>query len=188
MHTRHPFSLLSRAVGVELALALALASIVTVQAAGSPATASAIQGEVDGHPIAVTEVPRFHCHDLASPVIRCFTTAAARDADEAAVVRALALGGTHTTGATAVTSTPYVRWYLDADYGGPSFDAFLPYRDLGTIGWNDKISSFTTYAGGHARWWRDIGFAGASWDWGAGVSVPNVGSAANDQFSSVGRL
>ncbi len=188
MRARRPFSLPSCSLGVGLALLLTLGSITSVQAAGTSAATPAIQAEADGHAIALADVSRYHCHDLASPLIRCFATAAARDADEAAMVRALSPGGTLTTDASAATTSAYVRWYLDANYGGPSFDAFLAYRDLGTIGWNDKISSFMTYAGGHPRWWKDIGFAGVSWDWGAGVSVPNVGTAANDQFSSVERL
>lgn len=188
MRARRPFSLPSSAFGVGLALALALVSVASAAAVGTTAAASAIQAQVDGHPIAAADVSRYHCHDLASPLIRCFTTAAARDADEAAMTGAATVVAGDAPGGTAATVTPYVRWYLDVNYGGLSFDASVAYRDLGTIGWNDKISSFMTYTGGHARWWRDVGFAGVSWDWGVGVSVPNVGPAANDQFSSVERL
>lgn len=173
-------------------LVLVLVSVSSVQAAATPADPPAMRAELGGRAISLGDVSRFHCHDLASPLIRCFETPAERDADEAAMAVAMLAdrpGALGTTGSTY----PYVRWYLDANYGGPSFDASVAYADLGTIGWNDKISSFLTYSGGtysggHPRWWRDVGFAGVSWDWGVGVSVSYVGDAANDQFSSVERL
>lgn len=161
----------------------------SVHAAGTPAVhPPAIQAELNGHAISLADVSRSHCHDLAYPLIRCFLTPVERDADEAAVAMAMSPGRSAPFGAAASAISPYVRWYLDANSGGPSFDASVVYSDLGVIGWNDKISSFMTYAGGHPRWWRDVGFTPVSWDWGVGVSVAYVGNAANDQFSSVERL
>lgn len=36
---------------------------------------------LDGEPIPAHDVGRYHCHDRDFPLIRCFTTEAARDAD-----------------------------------------------------------------------------------------------------------
>lgn len=171
-----------------MGIVLALLSVSPVQAAATPAgSPPVIRAEVGGRPIPLADVARFHCHDLASPLIRCFPTSAERDADEAAIAAIGASPDGAPTLASSSVISPYVRWYLDANSGGPSFDASIAYSDLGAIGWNDKISSFLTYAGGHPRWWRDVGFTPVSWDWGIGVSVPYVGDAANDQFSSVER-
>lgn len=184
-----PHRSVGRLGGIGLRLLVALVPLLspTVPATlGGPAT---LRAELNGHPIPLAEISRLHCHDRAYPLIRCFGTSAERDADEAAT--ALVAGSPASVpapGIGASTSYPYVRWYRDANYGGPSFDAYVAYTDLGVIGWNDSISSFITYAGGHPRWWQNVGFSGVAWDWGSGVSVGYVGAAANDQFSSVERL
>lgn len=173
---------------VGLAAVIALVAVWTVSTTTTAADPMALKAELDGRPIALRDVSGYHCHDRAYPVIRCFSTALERDRDEglasAATIPAPAGNGVEAITTAAIA---YVRWYLDANYGGPSFDASIAYSDLRTIGWNDKISSFSTYPGGHPRWWRDGGFTGSLWDWGT-TSVPYVGDAANDQFSSVGRL
>jgi hypothetical protein len=166
----------------------AIATLAAAWAASATATAAdptALRAELDGRPIGLADVSRYHCHDRAYPLIRCFDTALERDRDEG-VVGATTKPATNGDVAEAITAAaiPYVRWYLDANYGGPSFDAYIDYRDLGSVGWNDKISSFQTVLGAHPRWWRDLGFVGTSWDWGS-TSVPYVGDAANDRFSSV---
>ena len=176
------------ALGVAAVVALAAASAAYATTTAANTTAAdqmALRAELDGRPIALIDVSRFHCHDRAYPVIRCFGTALERDRDEG-VADAATKPATDGGGAEAITAAaiPYVRWYLDANYGGPSFDAYIDYRDLGSLGWNDKISSFRTFLGAHPRWWRDIGFTGTSWDWGS-TPVLYVGDAANDRFSSV---
>ena len=146
------------------------------------------KAELDGRPITLGDVSAYYCHDRAYPVIRCFGTSLERDRNEG-LAGAATKPAPDSDNANAITTAayPYVRWYLDANYGGPSFDASIAYSNLGSLGWNDKISSFSVYPGGHPRWWRDVGLTGGSWDWGT-TSVPYVGDAANDQFSSVGRL
>jgi hypothetical protein len=175
-----------RSVG--LAGIVALATVWIASGATTAADPMALTAELDGRPIALGDVSGYHCHDRAYPVIRCFGTALERDRDEGVPEAATkpAMDGDSAEAIAAATDS-YVRWYLDANYGGPSFDASLAYSDLGSVGWNDKISSFSTYPGGHARWWRDVGLTGGSWDWGT-TSVPYVGDAANDKFSSVERL
>ena len=154
-------------------------------AGASPTSAASEDGSaravLDGLPIAIGDISRYHCHDRAFPLIRCFHDSASRDLDEQtapALKQSAGLSG---------TVTPYVRWYADGGLLGPSFSASIPYANLGDVGWNDAISSFSTYPGGHPRWSQDIGSGGTHWDWGF-ASVTYVGDAANDKFSSVERL
>jgi len=162
---------------------LAVAAILTLTvastaAAGSPAGGTERLAQLDGQAIALADVARFACHDRDFPVIRCFTSSAERDRDLVAQARLTEL----------VTVTQYVTWYDNGSYREPpSFTAFWSEPDLTIYGWNDKISSFRTYNGGHPRWWQDVGNKGTSWDWGT-LSISYVGDAANDQFSGVERL
>ncbi|MBI3747334.1 MAG: hypothetical protein HY262_00570 [Chloroflexi bacterium] len=148
---------------------------VPVAAASTPPIAHAV---LDGRPLALADVYRYHCHDRSYPLIRCFLDPAQRDLDELAAASAAEL---------STSVSPYVRWYADRDLLGASFDATNPYSNLGDVGWNDKISSFSPYPGGHPRWSQDIGYGGTRWDWGT-APVSYVGDAANDRFSSVERL
>lgn len=149
--------------------------------AAAPTIATAppsLRAELDGSPIALADISRYDCHDRAYPLIRCFRSPAERDADAA---------GRQIDGVEPLSATggPFVRWYADANFTGASFDAYFAYRDLGTIGWSDRISSFSPYGAGYPRWWTNVGFSGQPWDWGPGVPVAYVGGDANDTFSSV---
>ncbi|MGZ8822291.1 MAG: hypothetical protein ACXWX1_13345, partial [Aeromicrobium sp.] len=165
--------------GGPLALAAILAtSVASTAAAGSPGGGAERRAQLDGHAISLADVARFQCHDRDFPVIRCFTSAAERDRDM------VALGSS----AEIQSATHYVTWYDGANYPEPpSFAAYWSEPDLTIYGWNDKISSFRTYNGGHPRWWQDVGNKGSGWDWGTS-SMAYVGDAANDQFSGVERL
>jgi hypothetical protein len=160
-----------------LAAILAL-GVASTAAAGSPAGGAERRAQLDGRTIALADVARFACHDRDFPAIRCFTSSAERDRD----MVELALS------AELVSVTHYVTWYDGANFPEPpSFAAYWSEPDLTSFGWNDKISSFRTYNGGHPRWWQDVDNKGSAWDWGT-VSKAYVGDAANDQFSSVERL
>jgi hypothetical protein len=165
--------------GGPLALAAILAaSVASTAAAGSPAGSGERRAQLDGRTIALADVARFQCHDRDFPIIRCFNTAAERDRDM------LALGSS----VELVSAIHYVTWYDGANFPEPpSFAAYWSEPDLTIYGWNDKISSFRTYNGGHPRWWQDVGNKGSAWDWGT-LSKAYVGDAANDQFSGVERL
>jgi len=150
------------------------------------ATASpSLRAELDGSPIALTDVSRYDCHDRAYPLIRCFKSPAERDADAWVMGAARETASNDASETPLAAASPYVRWYVDANFTGASFEAYYAYRDLGAIGWDDRISSFVPLSAGHPRWWRDIAFSGEAWDWGPGVPVAYVGGDANDRFSSV---
>ncbi|MGC8634883.1 MAG: hypothetical protein ACP5VP_09510 [Candidatus Limnocylindrales bacterium] len=138
---------------IVLAGAFLIGSAVLPLAAPRASAVDGLHATLDGAAVPLQSVAQFTCHDRDYPLIRCFRDAAARDADLAAA----APGGT--------TSSPdlpsaFVRWYRDADYGGPSFEAYNSYPDLSVIGWNKQISSFTTLNGGHPVWWQDTNYAG----------------------------
>jgi peptidase inhibitor family I36 len=142
--------------------------------------------------IELEEVGDHHCHDLASPTIRCFATELERDEDAESIVVSSAVsvsGGAELSGARAVqmaaTAVTYVRWYEDSNYGGSSYSTLNPVVDMATIGWNDRISSFKSLNGGRPKWWQDSNYSGPWWQWITSAWVPYVGDSANDRFSSV---
>ena len=136
---------------------------------------------LDGQRIDGREAANFYCHDRDYPVIRCFRTDADRAAEEKAPVGASAGAIVGGVGPASFLS-PYVRWYRDASFSGPSFEAYVYEANLAAIGWDNMISSFTPLNGGHPLWWTGPNRSGNKWDWGT-ASVANLG-AANDQFSS----
>lgn len=127
----------------------------------------------------------YDCHDRDYPIIRCFRSPADRAQEQARVASMSATSEGSTVEALGLLS-PYVRWYRDSGFSGPSFEAYDPYRDLSVIGWDNQISSFVPLNGGHPVWWSGPGFTGTRWDWGT-ASAANLG-VANDQFSSVSKL
>ncbi len=136
---------------------------------------------LDGQRIDGREAANLFCHDRDYPVIRCFRTAA----DRAAEAKGLAGAPDGTVAGSigpASLLSPYVRWYRDANFSGPSFEAYVYEPDLAAIGWDNQISSFMPLNGGHPLWWAGPNRTGTKWDWGT-ASAATLG-AANDQFSS----
>ncbi len=160
-------------------------------AGGLPASVSAVPAR-DVTPVVYLGAQRIdpgaivdlYCHDRDYPVIRCFLTAEQRATEEVQAAGGIEAATLDPT-ATALLS-PYVRWYRDTNFAGPSFEAYLAEPDLAAIGWDNKISSFTPLNGGHPAWWSGPNRTGTKWDWGT-ASVGVLG-AANDQFSSVAKL
>ena len=128
----------------------------------------------------------YACHDRDYPIIRCFRSPAERAEEQARAAASTSATADGSTAEALGLLSPYVRWYRDAGFSGPSFEAYDPYRDLGVIGWDNQISSFMPLNGGHPVWWSGSGFTGTRWDWGTG-SVGSLG-LANDQFSSASKV
>ena len=131
-----------------------------------------LQARLDGRAIPLKDVAGYYCHDRGYPVIECFTSAGDRDTDS-------------TSASYGVLSAPFVVFYQDEDYRGLNYEAWNAIPNLGTIGWNDMVTSFKSLNLGRPRWFKDAGYGYPSWRWAAGAWVPNVGDAANDAFSSV---
>ena len=176
----HPYLRLTRAVRLCVAGALLGAALVGAgPGSSSPTLASSgpvLHATLDGRAIPLSDIGRYHCDDLAAPQIHCFTSAAARDADVAALQRLVS------------PMTPaYVQWWDNAypTSSSGSYVASLRYPDLRTIGWNDRISAFVGLGSHAGRFGQDIGITGRLYNFCCNVSVPNVGDAWNDTFSSV---
>ncbi len=133
-----------------------------------------LQAVLGDDSIPLTQVVSHHCHDRDLPVIRCFETAEERDDD-------LEVGGRH----ARLAVVAYVLLFIDENYGGVSFTAHNPMPNLGTVGWNDKITSFKSLNGQRPRFYSDANYGTPSWRWAAGAWVSNVGSSANDVISSL---
>lgn len=145
---------------------------------GAPATEAAtgtLRATFRGARIPLREIRQHHCHNARHAVIRCFASSAERDQDLAGSRFAV----------TAGTAVAYVTFFEHAYYGGSSLTVTEPIPHLGTLGWNDAISSFKSLNGQKPKWWPDTYYAGLPWQWGAGAWVSYVGDGANDRFSSV---
>jgi hypothetical protein len=156
-----------------------LALPMTVSAA--PATPGVPAVYLGAQRIDSREAANFYCHDRDYPVIRCFRTPADRAAEENGLAGAPEAAIVGSVGQPSLLS-PSVRWYRDANFTGPSFEAYVYEPDLAAIGWDNQISSFMPLNGGHPLWWTGPNRTGNRWDWGT-ASAATLGSA-NDQFSS----
>lgn len=142
----------------------------SVHAAHPPESSATL----DGRPIAMDEIPSYHCHDALWPEIMCFMSVAARETDLAERAQDMTL-----------VADPYAIVYVDENYGGGSVTLFNSYPDLGAMGWDNVITSFKSLNGGRPKFWDGLNYTSTGWRWAAGALVPNVGSGANDKFSSV---
>jgi hypothetical protein len=176
----------SRSMRVRLALLLVslLASVPLTDAwAASPD--SKTYAVYAGRRMPLAEVRHNHCHDGKAPEIRCFASADQRDVDIHEIETTGGDPRKQAVEGSAITGVYYVVFYEHADYGGASFMASVSYPNLGSIGWNDAVSSFKSLNGQRPKWWEHSDYGGSAWHWASGAQVPNVGSAANDRFSSV---
>jgi len=141
--------------------------------------------ELEGRPIPPTEAGNYHCHDFDYPLIRCYRTSAELEDAAARRTEGGGLDGMDTGSADAGTaSVSYVRVFSDANHKGTSAYLNQPYDRLGDIGWNDRISSFTSLTSAGGRFWQDTYGRGWSYSFCCLQSVGYVGDAYNDQFSS----
>lgn len=159
-------STIVRAIAV--ALLLALVFPLSASAAGLSAT-------LDGKRLRLDRVPEFNCHDFDYPVIRCFSSPEGISADVAARLEGgpasarLLLGG-------------YVTAYEDSGYLGSSISLSADYASLGSIGWNDRISSFKSF-GAVGGFWEHSPPAGFYYGYTTNTQVSNLGTY-NDRFSA----
>lgn len=130
-----------------------------------------LRATLDGASLPLSKVASYDCHDLRYPVITCFRDVEDRDRDMQRP--------------DVVDSLPYVNVFRDEDYGGQSYIISESEPNLASIGWNDVITSFKSLNSGRPRFYQDASYGTPSWRWPAGAWVANVGTYANDKFSSV---
>lgn len=195
-HSRDPRAVTDHAAAMTVRpqLLLAAAAIIGVMmmAASTGHGANDIRFRLDGEPIGLERAAQLHCHDFDYPVITCFRTLAALEAEAARRMRSTREGSTpadaarvDTLDAVAASLTSgYVQVFADGAYGGSSAALSVDYSNLGAIGWDDRISSFKSF-GASGRFHIDPAFSGNSYVFGTTAQVSYVGDSWNDRFSSL---
>lgn len=159
---------------------LALVAVLALATASQPALASAsgLTADLAGAPLALAEVGSYYCHDLDYPRIHCFRTLrqveASADAMSAGVLSV-----------AAATSAQYLRVYDLQGYAGPSMIMSANYNDLGTIGWNDRISSYVALNGLSFGLWTNTMMTGNGLLGCCSQSASSLPSGYDNQISSV---
>ena len=169
-----------RLISMGLIAGFALLAVGPARAAAPVPLGATVAPDLDGRPIAVSEISYWYCHDLDYPRIHCFRS-------PVDLTRVLTTRGTRprTDAVGMSTALVYVIAYRDAGYLGPSIAISRDYDDLRTIGWNDVISSFKAVNGLYGHFAVDIYNGGRTYPFCCNVSASYVGDAWNDQFSSV---
>ncbi|MCU0483555.1 MAG: beta/gamma crystallin family protein [Chloroflexi bacterium] len=87
--------------------------------------------------------------------------------------------------ASGVLAAAYVQVFVNRDYGGASAYLSANYPNLGTIGWNDRISSYKVLISGSGEFREHANYVGAIDEFCCTQWVTYVGDYYNDKFSSV---
>lgn len=175
-----PWALRFRRVSVA---AVAVMLIVAADPGGAYGTS--LVADLEGDPIAVRDVGRYHCHDLAYPRFHCFRTAERLEAAVAAMGRPTTSRiGTRSVAIASTTAISYVRIYELSSYAGSSAYLSQSYSNLGTIGWDNKISSFKSVNFGYGVFYTSTSFTGTTRSFYGGDAVSSLGTLDNT-FSSV---
>lgn len=159
---------------IMLALAIGPAAAATPDEPAGLDGNLAIVADIEGEPIPLLAVGKFHCNDFDFPAIHCFRSAAALDESVDAEVGLTSL----------LAGTDYVQIWQDAYFLGASMIVSQDYPVLAALGWNDRISSFKGRNSQTGMFFTDW-FAGGSWyGFCCNQQVSSLGSY-NDTFSSV---
>jgi hypothetical protein len=114
-------------------------------------------------------------------VLTCFASAA--EMEEAAAARASS-GAKASDAPLAPAATVYVIVYVDGAYSGAARALSQDYTYLGTIGWNDVISSLRSY-GATGHFWENAPSGGFEYLFYPTTQVSYVGDYYNDKFSAL---
>jgi len=154
-------------------LALALIGSGPVAAGTPDDTGTQVEADLEGVPIPVASISKFHCNDFDFPAIHCFKTPEGLDASLSAELSL-----------NLLSSSDYVQIFDQSLFGGASMILSQNYDALWTISWNDRISSFKgrNSATGHffVDWFHGL----PSYGFCCNQQVPSLGSF-NNTFSSV---
>jgi hypothetical protein len=163
----------------------AVAVVLVVAADPAGAYGTPLSADLEGTPITLRDVGRYHCHDLAYPRLHCFRTserseAAVRAIDERRTTRTRR----RTSGSAATTAASYVRIFDGSGYAGSSAYLSQSYSTLGTIGWDNRVSSFKSLNLGYGAFYTGTSYGGTSRAFAGGDAVSSLGGLDNT-FSSV---
>jgi hypothetical protein len=154
-----------------IAILLALAG----PAQADPGTDTTVSADLEGVPIRTADIPNHYCHDHAFPVIHCFRTAAALEADVAKVP------------GDAVAAADYAVVYSSQTYAGSYLYISQDYDTLFAVGWNDRIRSFRGVNFGLGTFWTDWYATGARLDFCCNVVTPSLSATFDRAITSVYR-
>jgi hypothetical protein len=163
-------------------LAVVLQLIVTLLGLSAPATAASVRGVLGDRSIALADVTRYHCHDAAHPVIRCFESA--RQA-KLAFLAALGTGRPEASAPLEVLAITYIRVFVHTNYQGSSIYLSQDYEDLGSIGWNDVISSYRPMNSQSGTMYEHVLRGGRIKNFCCNANVSNIGDWMNDRTSAI---
>jgi len=131
-----------------------------------PATASdgssPLHADLDGRQIALERVSDFYCHDFDWPDIHCFATSESLEAAVAEVLGDAGSLGPDVVDPGGSGGTPYIRVFDLSWYAGAYIYLSADYPDLGVIGWNDRISSYTGSNSQSSSLSVNIGYSGST--------------------------
>lgn len=188
-----------RAAGAVGAALVAGAAAGGMLGATGASAGDGVRATLDGEPISLARAATLSCHDFAYPVLTCFRTSA--ELEGAAAREAAARGGVGDPGSgepgtpgaaapgeddtgAAVAAAGYVVVYEHGAYAGAAASLSQDYAYLGSIGWNDRISSLKSY-GAAGRFWEHSPSGGFAYTFGSSTWVSYVGDAYNDRFSAL---
>jgi hypothetical protein len=160
-------------------MALAALTVVVTLISARPTLAAVAQEPsaiLDGERVRLSTAVQYHCHDLAYSQLRCFTTVEGRDDD-------VAIADSDGDGIMA-TSSGYVIAWSSPSYTGSSVVLSQSYANLGTIGWNDRISSYKVYTSLTGAFYEHTNYQGLTQQYCCLAQVSYVGSLYNNKFSS----
>lgn len=138
--------------------------------AGEPGAPEHLRADLDGKPIPLAEVGDWYCHDFDAPAIHCFSSPKALETDVAPIL--------------AATSVTYVVVYEYPTFQGAFLYISNDVTVLGTLGWNDRISSFSVRNSMSGWFWTDWFYGGSGYSFCCNSWVGSLGSYDNT-FSSV---
>lgn len=161
-------------------LTLALTALILAASSAAAAEPGQLSVVLDGKPATVSQAAAYHCHDLRFGLLECYKDAADRDNAVAAILGNAA----EVLSPVAATSTGYVIVWADPTYAGASAVLSQDYANLGTIGWNDRISSYKVYTTYTGAFYDQANYQGLTQYYCCFSQVSYVGAQYNDIFSS----
>jgi hypothetical protein len=161
-------------MGLRWVRALVCASVAVCGLVGSVGATDKVSATLGGHAISLEEAGKLSCHDFDYPVIRCFSSPAALQADVARRSGA---------GRAAALTIGYVTVFEHATYDGAQMSLSADQPWLSSIGWNDRISSFKSF-GATGRFWENSPGGGLYYVFGSTAQISYVGNTYNDKFSA----
>lgn len=174
-----------RLMGIALSLGLIILSVEPVVAASEGSMVSPVRAVLEGRPIPVDRIARFHCHDFDFPIITCFRSAAHLDSATRAAVSTRSADSS--VSSAALAAADYVTIYSLSNYQGSSMNLSQDYTGLFAIGWNDTVSSYRARNGYSGTFYSEWFAGGAATTFCCYVNVGTLPAAKDNTFSSVYR-